>query len=106
MRTKSFQSTTVPSTPSTRQAIQDGKCEPATVMSGPGRQPAKAVPAATITAPPARQPAERAAHRCVGPAVTPPYRSARRGDVDAPSPVPEPRLASQATIGPKLKSPK
>src|SRR6266705_379724 len=38
-RVKSRQKRIVPRTPTTRDAIQDGKYEPATVMSGPWRQP-------------------------------------------------------------------
>src|SRR5215470_4439271 len=39
VRVKSFQQSMVAKTPTTREAIQEGKYEPATVMSGPGRQP-------------------------------------------------------------------
>src|SRR5262245_21330486 len=45
--------------PSTSASIQDGKYEPATVMSGPGRQPGTAAPAAMVEAARTRQPRER-----------------------------------------------
>src|SRR5258705_9114689 len=44
--------------PRTREAIQEGKYEPATVMSGPGRQPESSTPAVAVKVP--RSPCESA----------------------------------------------
>ena len=63
------QKTMVPRTPRTSAAIQDGKYEPATVMSGAGRQPdSVAVASRARSAPRCRQ--RRSRHRASAAAVS------------------------------------
>src|SRR5215813_12125516 len=65
MRVKICQHTRVARTPITSASIHDGKYEPATVMSGPGRQPETAAPATAIATARTRRPRAREPAKCL-----------------------------------------